>query len=202
MYFTYTVQPCGEVQPGDEFCTYTQGGWGSRPHGGNPGTILADNFASVYSAGILVGDLTGPYSMSFSSASAVEEYLPARKTPGPLTSSHENPTTPPGTESGVFGGQVLALQLNVDFSDAGVTQRSGGPLGALYYCNLGDSLHGQTIYEILAAANTALGGGELPDGYTYSSLNQLVTNLNEAYRDCGPASDWTILHLSPESCSP
>lgn len=42
---------CSEVEPpimpGD-FCTQTQGGWGSTPHGNNPGSVLLDNFETVF----------------------------------------------------------------------------------------------------------------------------------------------------------
>ena len=33
------------IVTGGPITTYTQGGWGSEPHGGNPGALLAANFA-------------------------------------------------------------------------------------------------------------------------------------------------------------
>ena len=96
--------------------------------------------------------------------------------------------------SGVFGGQVLALQLNADFNDAGIIDGANGSIADLRLCNTGTSLDGMTISQILAAANVALGGGSLPTGYTYSSLNNLVTHLNEAFDNCN-VSTWALEHL-------
>lgn len=182
-----------DPNPNGEFFTYTQGGWGAPPNGGNPGQILATNFGTVYPAGVEVG-IPGPagYSMKFTSAPVVETYLPAGGTPRKLGRDHINPIT---TASGVFGGQVLALQLNVDFCDAGITRGPGGDLGSLKLTGTGTSLDGKTIREILAIANSVLGCGPLPPGYTVASLNNLVTKLNEAF-DKGVWSDWAKLYLT------
>ncbi|MDD1654638.1 MAG: hypothetical protein LUO91_02890 [Methanomicrobiales archaeon] len=170
----------------DDYTTYTQGGWGGP---GAPGQLLATNFAAVYPSGVEVGiPGAGGYSITFTSAAAVGTYLPAGGTAAPLSADHTDPVT---TESGVFGGQVLALQINVDFSDAGVTEPG---LGALIYVNPGDSLDGKTVQEILDVANSVLGGGTLPAGYTVSDLNDLVTHLNEAF-DNGLTSGWAEQHL-------
>lgn len=102
-------------------------------------------------------------------------------------------TNPGSTSSGVFGGQVLALRLNVDFSDRDITP--GGPLGDLVLDSTGTSLDGMTIAQILAAAERALGGGSLPSGYSISTLNELISNLNEAF-DGGTPSAWAQNHLT------
>jgi len=117
--------------------------------------------------------------------------LPAQGTPNSLRQDYVNPSA---TTSGVFGGQVLALELNVDFSGINIPSHTGGPLGNLKLCKTGTSLDGKTVTEILGIANTALGGGSLPSGYTYSSLNNLVDNLNKAFDSCTPAS-WAQEHL-------
>ena len=172
-----------------DFCTYTQGGWGSPPKGNNPGSILKNNFSTVYPEGyVWVGKGMG---MRFNGATYVERYLPAGGTPNRLDGNYTNPTT---TSSGVFGGQVLALQLNVDFNAAGIIDGAGGSIGDLRLCNTSTSLDGKTVNEILAAANKALGGGVRPTGYTYSSLNDLVTHLNEAFDNCN-VSTWALEHL-------
>jgi hypothetical protein len=134
---------------------------------------------------------TGGKTMRFNGATYVERYLPAGKTPNKLDGNYTNPTT---TSSGVFGGQVLSLQLNVDFNAAGIIDGVDGSIGNLRLCNTGTSLDGKTINEILAAANKALGGGLRPTGYTYSSLNDLVTHLNEAFDNCN-VSTWALQHL-------
>jgi len=179
-------------QPGD-YCTYTQGGWGSDPQGNNPGMLLQKHFGKVYPYGVEVG-IPGDsgYSMIFTSSEAINAYLPAGGVPGQLDQDLTDPTD---SSSGVFGGQVLALKLNVDFSDKGITP--GGVLGDLVLCNTGTSLDSKKVREILEIANKVLGGGAPPPDYTVSQLNDLVTNLNEAFKD-GIPSSWAQTHL----CSP
>ncbi len=174
------------------FCTYTQGGWGAKPNGYNPGAILAAAFAAVYPAGVEVG-ISGAagYSMLFKSASAVENYLPAGQTAGRLTADLVNPTS---SSAGVFGGQVLALQINVDFSARGAVGGTDVPVGDLILKDVDPALDGRSIAEVLSLAKTVLGGGSLPDGTSYSSLNDAVTKLNEAFDNCSP-SGWAPLHL-------
>jgi hypothetical protein len=58
----------------------------------------------------------GKIALAFTSAGAVAAYLPAVGTPGPLTASPLNPTT---TSAGVFGGDLVALELNIGFNNAG-----------------------------------------------------------------------------------
>ena len=48
------------------------------------------------------------------------------------------------TAAGVFGGQVLALQLSVDFSKAGVTAHANGPLGSLVFHDPSSPFNGFT----------------------------------------------------------
>ncbi len=44
--------------------------------------------------------------------------------------------------------------------------------------------------------NTALGGGALPSGYSFTDLNDLAAELNASF-DGGVASAWALVHLSP-----
>lgn len=183
------------LPPAGPHCSYTQGGWGATPHGHNAASILANNFATVYPSGVEVGILgTGGFSMIFTSANAVKNYLPAGGTPGALDADSANPAS--DNHSGVFGGQVLALKINVDFSAAGVTQNGGGAFGSVRICSSGNlELDGSTVAQVLQAANTALGGGPLPYGLAWiSELNDLVTALNESFDNC-QTSNWGSLHL-------
>jgi hypothetical protein len=152
--------------------TYTQGGWGSTPHGGNPGALLANNFSTVFGgAGVTIGccGLT----LTFDSAHAIDVFLPQGRTPGVLTASAIDPTT---SAAGVFAGQVLALQLAVSFSNAGVT---GTGLAGLHLQS--GPLAGQTVGQVLVEANIALGGGPLPAGISsISELNTIVDLINSS----------------------
>lgn len=181
-----------DIKPGD-FTGFTQGGWGARPNGNNPGTVLANNFAAVYPNGVEIGVGGAGFSMKFTSAVAIQNYLPAGGTPNRLTADLVNPTS---SSAGVFGGQVLALRLNVGFSAAGVTQGAGGALGGLKLTGTGTSLDGLTVDQVLAVAESALGGGALPADYTIANLNALVTNLNEAFDNGTVVTAWATLHLT------
>jgi hypothetical protein len=173
-------------------CTFTQGGWGADPNGHNPASLLADNFATVYPSGIEVGIPGGSgFSMIFTTSSAVGAYLPAG---GPSSVLNSDLVDATSSSSGVFGGQVLALQINVDISAAGLPHADDQKIGDLKLCNTGTSLDGMTISQILAIANSVLGGGALPSGFTVSDLNDLITDLNESFDNCNP-DGWAQEHI-------
>lgn len=164
----------------DGYKTYTQGGWGAAPHGMNPGALLQANFPLVYPLGyVKIGRSVGSYYATFTSSLAVQNFLPAGGTPDRLTANLIDPTT---TSAGVFAGQVLALQLNVDFSAAGLLSMAG--FGNLFFQGLTGSLsvfNGQTVSQALATMNDVLGGGQTPLGVSVSDLNSLATSLNESF---------------------
>jgi hypothetical protein len=154
------------------FRTQTQGGWGAKPSGNNPGALLANNFSAVYPAGVQIG---GAKTLRFTSAAAVQAFLPQGGTPAALTASAVNPTT---SAAGVFAGQVLALQLSVDFSNAAITRYG---LGALKVQS--GKLVGYTVAQVLALANSVLGGGAVPAGLTISDINNIVDTINNNFDD-------------------
>jgi uncharacterized repeat protein (TIGR01451 family) len=105
------------------------------------------------------------------------------------------------SSSGVFGGEVLALQLNVDYNDAGVLASGGASLGNLVYMDATSPLNGMTVRQILALANSALGGANISaSGVTISSLNALLDNLNNAFADC-KISNWALTYLVPSAAA-
>lgn len=161
-----TTNNCGS------YTTYTQGGWGAAPKGANPATVLQNNFGMLFPNGVTVG---GKRTVTFTTFSAVNGFLPAGGTAGVLAANATNPTT---TGAGVFAGQVLTLKLNVACSQAGVT-RNG--LGARIVAT--GKLSGYTVDRVLALANLVLGGETtaLPSGVTVSDLNDVVTRINEDY---------------------
>ena len=167
---TITVQA-----QGGKFRTQTQGGWGSTPSGGNPGAFLHAKFAQVYPGGsVLIG---GGYTLRFTNPMAITVFLPQGGKPGVLKANAVNPTN---SNAGVFAGQVLALRLSVDFSNAGVT-KSG--LGALKVKS--GKLAGYTVNQVLALANAVLGGttSALPPGVSMSDLNNVVDAINNNFVD-------------------
>ena len=123
--------------------------------------------------------------------------LPATGAPGALTADLINPLS---SSSGIFGGDVLALKLNVDFADAGVTAgTSSTRFGDLLLCGFSTlpALNGLTVRSFLAAANTALGGGSAL--YPISTLDSVANALNLAFVG-GTASVFAQDHLFVGSC--
>ncbi len=158
------------IPPTGSFTTYTQGGWGAQPNGSNPGALLAAKFSTVYPSGSVT--IGGIKTLKFTSAAAIEVFLPQGGTALALTASAVNPT---GSLS-VLAGQVLAMRLSIDFSNAGIT-RSG--LGALTIQS--GPFAGLTVNQFSAIANTALGGGALPAGKTLADINNTATAINENF---------------------
>ncbi len=144
-----------------EETTYSQVQWGGEP----PSVVtdmLLENFDTVYAStfGIVTGGLGSGFTMSFTDAESVLAYLPAMGLPGPLNG---NVLDPISTAAGAFGGDVLALHLNVDFSDARVEGTLAPPFGDLVLCNVGTlPLNGTTVRQFLAIVDTLLGGGSSP----------------------------------------
>jgi hypothetical protein len=189
---TADVSSLGDGFPMCVACTFTQGGWGASPNGHNPAMLLADNFATVYPSGVEVGiPGGGGFSMIFNSSTAVMNYLPAGGPPSILNADLIDPLS---SSSGVFGGQVLALQINIDFAAAGLPHDDDQDISVLTLCNTGTSLDGLTLAQILAVANTVLGGGALPAGFTASTLNDMITDINESFDNCNPTG-WTQEHI-------
>ena len=155
--------------------TYTQSDWSSNPSNpNNAGSVLAVKFNTVYPGGsVRIGSLALGKSLTFTSAAAIRTFLPAGGKPGVLQTSATNPSNSKG---GNFAGQVLSLQLTVDFSNAAIID---GGLALLKIVD-GD-LEGQTVQQVLDLANSVLGGGPLPAGITLNELNDIVTSINENF---------------------
>ena len=97
--------------------------------------------------------------MSFTDTSSIRMYLPSI---GPFAPLHGSVLNPISTPSGGFGGEVLGLELNIDFSDAGyLPGASGLRFGDLILANFSTAptFNGLTVRQFLGDVNTLLGGG-------------------------------------------
>lgn len=213
--FTFTqvgalnLESCSQVTvaaqtacvPGDAVCrwhtndmaTRTQLTWdGTNAWYTDYNTIYASTFSAL-EIGI---PGTAGFSMQFGGASAISDYIPSTGTPAALNADLLNPTS---SSSGQFGGDVLTLQLNVDFSAAGkLGGTSGLALGNLRLCNMSDaSLDGTTVAGLLANANILLGGGTT--GYAISDINTILLELNGAFNG-GTPSAYANDHLYSTAC--
>lgn len=163
-----------------DLTTYGMFDWSDDP---TAESLLTDNYNTVYASSFDVVEIgipgTAGYSAQFTDSSYILDYLPAVGPSGALDTDLSNPTQ---TSSGAFGGVVLALRLNIDYSDAGVLPaNSSVPFGDLVLTNYSavPSLNGLTVRNISALANTLLGGGS--NGYTIDSLGVLIEDLNNAF---------------------
>jgi hypothetical protein len=187
--------PAAPFQPGD-FITYSQDTWGAAPDPGTAALLLRDSFDALYPGGFEVGISGGAgFSMIFTSGPVLLAYLPGTGTPGPITSDLVDPTS---TNSGMFGGLVAALQLNVDFTDAGLLLGSAGiPFGDLVLTNLfPQTLFNElSVRQYLAQANVFLSfdANNLPL-YTYDELADLTINITRAFEG-GTPSQFAQEHL-------
>jgi hypothetical protein len=167
-----------------EFTTYGPAEWVTNSTANN---VLLSDFSSVYNAGGGDGTLVVGIgnSISFTGSDGLFNYLPGVGTAGALVTVYENPTT---TSSGAYGGEVVALRLNVDFSAAGfLPGTSGVPFGNLYLTGFDPALaglNGMTVSQFLTLNETLLGGGS--GIYTIFDIDLLDDQLNTAF---DPSSD-------------
>lgn len=189
-------------QNGD-LTTYDQVYWGSDP---TADSLLITNYDAVYApSGVVEIGIPGPsgYSIRFSDASYILSYLPSGGPNGALDADLVNPTT---TSSGAFGGTVLALRLNIDFSDAGIMPaNSGVSFGDLVLNNYSTlpSLDGMTVRDISALANTLLGGGSTT--YSIDNIATVTAQINHAFTGGTPdtfAQDYLVTPTSPNTPMP
>ena len=144
--------------------TFTQGGWGAIPNGGNPGVYLHANFDAAYPNGLTIGCENN--TLSFYSAQAITDFLPKGGTATSL------PTL------SVLTGQLLAAELNIGFDAYDSNFGSSDvALGAMY-TNV-DGFEGMTVSEIVSIANQVIGG--CSSAYSFAELNSVLTIINENY---------------------
>ena len=166
-------------QAGD-FVTHFQDDWGDAST--LAGTRLSTYFNSIYGAvGYAEVGISGAggFSTLITSSSSTFTFLPASGAAGALVADLVDPAS---TAAGIFAGEVLALRLNVDFSDAGYTLGSLGiPFGDFVFHDYSQipQVNGLTVRQVLAQANTLLGGGA--SGYSIADANSLVMNLNTSF---------------------
>lgn len=152
------------------YVTFTQGGWGS-PSNSSPGKIRDLYFNSVFPSGMTVG---GKYKITFTSATAIKNYLPDGGTVTALTQNYTNPTT----NISVLAGQITALKLNLFYSAAGHLGTNSTPLGDLIIVS--GPFAGYSVSQFLNFAEQVLGGGNT-NGFTLSQINDAATSINENF---------------------
>lgn len=146
-------------QAGD-LVTYEQYDWGD--FGSSAGQLLSNTYFNVFAATsqtFEVGLQTpSGFSIIFDNPTSVLAFLPAAGGPAALDGDYIDPSSTP---AGDFGGDVVALALNVAYSDAGLLGGTSSTLfGDLVLTNLTTLplLNGMTVRDFLALDNELLGG--------------------------------------------
>ena len=181
-----------------DFTSYGQFDWASTPAAV---AILDDNYNTVFASTSGVLELGNPtrFTMSFTSAAALAGYLPDVGPIGALDADLANPTSSP---SGAFGGDVAALKLNIDFSDAGLLGGNGtNHFGDLVLHNFGETQRGvpglnlKTVRAFSTIVNNVLGGGGNYGHYTPADLDSITASINSSYLN-GAASAFATNNLA------
>ena len=168
----------------NEFVTYDQDTWGGTPAPLTAAGLLHGEYDSVYasSGGALHFGIfpTGNY-LEFTNVNSLQAYLPAFGAPAALNTDLVDTTS---SSAGIFGGQVAALRLNIDFSDFSLlTHPAGAAFGDLVLTGFNGSLagvDGLTVRQLQDIANTLLGGQVQP--YSIADISGLVTNINDSFQ--------------------
>lgn len=194
----YRIQavPCAPGTPG---CPWQQGDVFTRTQTG------WDNLMSWYGAydslyastfGIIEVGIPGTagFSLRFTAADRVSNFFVQSGTPAALTGDLVDTTS---SSSRGFGGEALALRMNIDFSAGGAL---GGSVsfGTLHLCGMTDtSLNNLTVSDVMDIANTLLGGGS--NGYDIVAITDLLGQLNNSFMD-GTPSPFAQAHLVNGPC--
>ena len=181
-----------------DLTTYNQTEWGDDSSSTTAADLLTANFKTVYAPvfdSLVIGST---FTLTLDSSKAIFDYLPQTGTPGALSATVNDPTD---TASGGFGGDVVALKLNVDFADSALLKANSGlKFGDLTICGLTSDtdLNSKTVRQFFALANTGLGGQATTDSIN-PDLESIAANLNAAFLDGAP-STWAQEHLFNSAC--
>lgn len=163
----------------DGFKTYSQGGWGSKPNGNNPGSVREEHWDDVFPNGLTAGDPDN-YTIFLSSSDAIEDFLPGGGNSKILDQNYTDPEKKDNV-AGNWGGQIVAAILNVEYDRKGFMGTNDLTLGELVF-DEGTVFEGLTVDEFMEIANTALGGGGL-GGYTINEIQNAAEIINLSFDD-------------------
>jgi hypothetical protein len=174
--------------------TYNQAEWGDQAN--IAGALLDANYDTVYGPTgdeFLIGSKTPGYFILFTGEVDLEEFLPTSGLPGSLDENLSNPST---SSAGVFGGEVAALKLNIDFSNAGLLPNSSGLLlGNLVLTGFSgseSSLNGMTVNQFFGLSQAELAGQAT--SIDFADIDNLTANINVAF-DGGQPDSFAQDHL-------
>ncbi|MGA8448223.1 MAG: hypothetical protein WB766_24000 [Roseiarcus sp.] len=180
-----------------EFVTASQVVWGDTPTPFNFAGLLVANYAAVYAPSDLfeIG-IPGPtgFSIIWSNTADLLTFLPSSGAPAALDADLVDPTS---SSAGSFAGEVAALKLNIDFSDAGLLAHPAsvtfGDLELVNFSGALSGLDGLSVLDLLGQVNVLLGGGAT--GYTINDVFETLDDVNASFNEGGAATSFAEDHL-------
>ncbi len=146
---------------------------GNKSEGNNWGkNYLVANFASKFPNGLTIG---GAKTVKFNTAAAIQAFLPSGGAAKALTGNLTNPTSK--SFSNALASQTVALTLTLAFDADSNFSTSIISLGSRVIRS--GIFAGKTVNELLALANTVLGGGS--SSYKPAQISEALDAINKSY---------------------
>ncbi|MBL7925815.1 MAG: T9SS type A sorting domain-containing protein [Bacteroidia bacterium] len=138
---------------------------------------LDNNFGSVFNDSLVLGCNTG-YTLSFTTAQAVKDFLPSNGNPKDLDQSFVNPDTV--SLQNTLAAQLVALALNIRFD---LTNPDFASMSTVNFRDLNivepGPFYGYTVQQLYDEANSFLGGcGSLNTG---AQIRTMVSVVNSSW---------------------
>ncbi len=166
------------VEVGD-FNTHQQGGWGSTSGGVHDN--LNNNFDAIFPSGVTVGCSAG-YEIVFTTADAIETYLPCTGDAESLVISHSGPnpeaSSDPTCWNNALVSQILTAKLNAQF-DANLPAFSSSDLLLGDLVATSGVFMGMSANDIIAVADSIV--GDCSTSYTLNEIRAVLNDFNRNY---------------------
>jgi hypothetical protein len=169
-------------KPGD-FRTQTPGGWGAPASGNNAGAYRDAHFDSAFPGGLTIG-CSGGHTAHFTSAKAIENFLPNGTTPGVLDQDYVDPLF---TSAGILAGHTVALTLAVGFDGYDPDFGASG-MEIKHLVAASGTCKGMTVQQILQLANAVVGGCSTQ--LDPSAITTCVDSVNNNFVDGAKANGY------------
>ena len=166
------------VEVGD-FNTHEQGGWGSTSGGVHDN--LNNNFDAIFPSGVTVGCSAG-YEIVFTTADAIETYLPCTGDAESLVISHSGPnpeaSSDPSCWNNALVSQILTAKLNAQF-DANLPSFSSSDLLLGDLVATSGVFMGMSANDIITVADSIV--GDCSTSYTLNDIRAVLNDFNRNY---------------------
>ncbi len=176
---SFTLVSAGILNSSAQSCsgfkTQNANQWGIPAHGNNPGMYLKNQFPTAFPNGLTIGC---DYTLKFTTAKAISDFLPCSGSAYVLSSSQQNPSCI-GSD---YAQQVLALALNIGIDRSDANFASSNLLLADQVVVSGP-FAGWTVQRVFEEASRYLGG--CGSSFTGAQLKSAVTSINGNYSGNG-----------------